>query len=138
MARRADTLCVAPGVVRLRRREVERSVLLERPLAAAVHRWHRLGRLKAARPAELLRAALGARARRGSRLLRRQHEARARRAWLDGKPTGANWDHSNHAYTFAPIDHLWLGWTDWHNDSANWEVYLDEVALDENRIGCDE
>jgi hypothetical protein len=65
-------------------------------------------------------------------------DANQYRMWLDGKPmTGANWDHSNPAYTFAPIDHLWLGWTDWHNDSANWEVYLDEVALDENRIGCD-
>jgi hypothetical protein len=65
-------------------------------------------------------------------------DANQYRMWLDGKPmSGANWDHSNPAYTFAPIDHLWLGWTDWHNDSANWEVYLDEIALDSKRIGCD-
>ena len=65
-------------------------------------------------------------------------DANQYRMWLDGKAmTGANWDHSNPAYTFAAIDHLWLGWTDWHNDSANWEVFLDEVALDDERIGCD-
>jgi hypothetical protein len=65
-------------------------------------------------------------------------DANSYRMWLDGKPMpGANWDHSNPSYTFAPIGYLWLGWTDWHNDSANWDVYLDEVALDSNRIGCD-
>ena len=65
-------------------------------------------------------------------------DANQYRMWLDGAPmSGANWDHSNPAYTFAPINYLWLGWTDWHNDQANWEVFLDEVALDEQRIGCD-
>jgi hypothetical protein len=58
--------------------------------------------------------------------------------WLNGKPmSGANWDRSNPTYTFAPIGFLWLGWTDWHNDMANWEVYLDEFVLDGERIGCD-
>jgi hypothetical protein len=65
-------------------------------------------------------------------------DANQYRMWLDGKPMpGANWDHSNAAYTFQPISTLWLGWTDWHNDQANWEVFLDEVVLDETRIGCD-
>ena len=65
-------------------------------------------------------------------------DANSYRMWLDGAPMpGASWDHSNPDYTFQPISYLWLGWTDWHNDSANWEVYLDEVALDSNRIGCE-
>ena len=64
-------------------------------------------------------------------------DANSYRMWLDGVAMpGASWDHSNPTYTFQPISYLWLGWTDWHNDSANWEVYLDEVALDSNRIGC--
>ena len=63
-------------------------------------------------------------------------DADSYRMWLDGAPMpGASWDHSNPDYTFQPISYLWLGWTDWHNDSANWEVHLDEVALDSNRIG---
>ncbi len=65
-------------------------------------------------------------------------DANQYRMWLNGRPmTGANWDRSNPTYTFTPISFLWLGWTDWHNDMANWEVYLDEFVLDAERIGCD-
>jgi hypothetical protein len=64
------------------------------------------------------------------------------RSWLDGVETRANWpgsnpQASNPVYTFAPIKDIAVGWAQYQTADVPFDVYIDEVVIHDQRVGCD-
>jgi hypothetical protein len=60
------------------------------------------------------------------------------RIWVDGSErTALHWLSSVPGYTFPPsISYMSFGWAEAHGIATPWEVWLDEIALDTKKIGC--
>lgn len=39
-------------------------------------------------------------------------------------------------FDFPQFDSISIGWTEFHDTDADWEVWIDEIALADQRIGC--
>jgi hypothetical protein len=61
------------------------------------------------------------------------------RFWLDGVEDPAlHWQGPMNGYTF-PTTLSWMsfGWAEYQAAATPWEVWIDEIALDKNKTGCD-
>jgi hypothetical protein len=61
------------------------------------------------------------------------------RFWLDGvEDTTLHWKGPMGGYTF-PTMLSWMsfGWAEYQASVTPWEVWIDEIAIDKNKIGCD-
>ena len=66
------------------------------------------------------------------------------RFWWDGvehaslytKPSTPHGGNAGQPYILPQFQQLWLGWQEYQPSTEKFELWLDEIAIDKDRIGC--
>lgn len=62
------------------------------------------------------------------------------RLWIDGQERGAVHYQNNYGATYAfpnPFTNLFIGWGIYQQAEAGYDVSMDEIVIDKDRVGCD-